>query len=293
MQALAFGLVAALAWGVHDILVRYVSRAFGVIDSLFFVLLFGAFVWLGIGFAFGDLRDIEASGIGLAMLAGFCYACAYIGHYNAFAKGPVRIVAPIIGTFAVLAFVIAAIMGKEITALQWAAVCALVLGIALVANRADEEADGQAQEKPQCSFAMLMGFCIAAVFGFGFTFALGQAVSAEHDPFSGVLVTRVTATACIALVYGYLRAKGKRTAVRFSMNQWLLLLLIGALDAIALGAVLAAGIYPNAEYASAASSVFGLITVLIAWIVLKEMINRIQWSGIIVTFASIAFLAAQ
>ena len=68
---------------------------------------------------------------------------------------------------------------------------------------------------------------------------------------------------------------------------------MGLLDAIALGTVLTAGIYPHPEYASAASSIFGLVTVLLAWVFLKEAINVTQWLGVLVIFTSIAYLAAS
>lgn len=286
MNALALGLIAAVAWGIHDILVRYVSRTIGIVQSMFFVLVFGGFVWLIIALIFGGFGKLDTDGTTLSITAGVCFSIALIGHYNAFAKGPVRIVAPIIGTFAVLAFGIAAILGKDITIAQWLAVLTLVAGIALVARQ-------QGDQALDYSFIKLMGWCLVAIFGFAFTFALGQEVSSNGDPIMGGFVTRLTAILIVAVIYFYTRMKAPYKKLKFSWRQWAILFLIGTLDAIALGVVLAAGIYPNAEYASAASAIFGLITVLIAWIFLKEKINFVQWSGIFLTFTSIAFLASQ
>ena len=286
MNALVLGLIAAVAWGIHDILVRYVSRTIGIVQSMFFVLVFGGFVWLIIALIFGGLGKLNTDDTTLSIAAGVCFSIALIGHYNAFAKGPVRIVAPIIGTFAVVAFGIAAILGKDITIAQWLAVLALVAGIALVARQQDDQA-------LDYSFIKLMSWCVVAIFGFAFTFALGQEVSSNGDPIMGGFVTRLTATLIMAVIYLYTRMKAPQTKLKLAPRQWAILFLIGMLDAIALGVVLAAGIYPNAEYASAASAIFGLITVLIAWIFLKEKINIVQWSGIFITFASISFLASQ
>ncbi len=286
MNALVLGLIAAVAWGIHDILVRYVSRTIGIVQSMFFVLVFGGFVWLIIALIFGGLGKLNTDDTTLSIAAGVCFSIALIGHYNAFAKGPVRIVAPIIGTFAVVAFGIAAILGKDITIAQWLAVLVLVAGIALVARQQDDQA-------LDYSFIKLMSWCVVAIFGFAFTFALGQEVSSNGDPIMGGFVTRLTATLIMAVIYLYTRMKAPQTKLKLAPRQWAILFLIGMLDAIALGVVLAAGIYPNAEYASAASAIFGLITVLIAWIFLKEKINIVQWSGIFITFASISFLASQ
>ena len=67
---------------------------------------------------------------------------------------------------------------------------------------------------------------------------------------------------------------------------------MGCLDAVALGVVLAAGSLPHAEFASVTSSVFGLVTVLIAWAFLRDPINKVQWVGILIIFGSIAYLAS-
>lgn len=286
MNALILGLIAAFAWGIHDVLVGYVSRTIGIIRSIFIVLIFGGIIWLAVTLILGDFENITIQGIVLSIGAGVCFSIAMVGHYNAFAKGPIRIVAPVIGTFAVVAFAIAALMGKEITILQWSAVLFLVVGIGLVANQQNNQA-------VEYNITKLLLWCIIAVFGFAFTFALGQEASSSNDPIVGGLITRITATFIISLIYIYSRVRLPTKKLHLSMKQWCILALIGSLDAIALGVVLAAGIYPNAEYASAASSIFGLITVLIAWVVLKEKINKTQWTGILITFISIAFLASQ
>jgi hypothetical protein len=72
-----------------------------------------------------------------------------------------------------------------------------------------------------------------------------------------------------------------------------LLVLMGGLDALALGAVLVAGGLAHAEFAAVAASVFGIVTVLIAWAVLREPITAPQWGGVLLAFAAIGYLAAS
>ena len=66
--------------------------------------------------------------------------------------------------------------------------------------------------------------------------------------------------------------------------------LMGLLDALALGFVTASGGLPRAEYASVASSLFGVLTVLLAAWFLKEHVRRVQWVGIACVFGGIAGL---
>jgi EamA domain-containing membrane protein RarD len=69
------------------------------------------------------------------------------------------------------------------------------------------------------------------------------------------------------------------------------LFIMGALDMVALGLVLISGRLPNPEFASVSSSLFGLITVILAWLILKEKVAPLQWVSIAAAFAGIAYLA--
>jgi drug/metabolite transporter (DMT)-like permease len=66
---------------------------------------------------------------------------------------------------------------------------------------------------------------------------------------------------------------------------------MGVLDAIALGAVMVSGRLPHAEYASVASALFGVLTILLATQFLNERVRPVQWLGIAVIFAGIGRLA--
>ena len=68
------------------------------------------------------------------------------------------------------------------------------------------------------------------------------------------------------------------------------MVLMGLLDAAALTAVTFAGGMRNAEYASVAASVFGVITILLAWRFLHEPMRASQWAGVALVFTGIAAL---
>ena len=54
MSSLALGAIAALAWGVHDILVRFVSQRVSVSAAMFTVLLTGIVLVLAVLFIQGE-----------------------------------------------------------------------------------------------------------------------------------------------------------------------------------------------------------------------------------------------
>ena len=66
---------------------------------------------------------------------------------------------------------------------------------------------------------------------------------------------------------------------------------MGGLDVLALTCVIAAGGTAHPEYASVASSVFGVITIILCWHFLRERMTGIQWAGVAMVFAAIGWLA--
>jgi uncharacterized membrane protein len=70
-----------------------------------------------------------------------------------------------------------------------------------------------------------------------------------------------------------------------------LLAMMGVADGVALLCIVSAGGLANAEYAAVAASVFGLITIVLAWGFLKEKMTVPQWVGCAITFAGIGYLA--
>jgi uncharacterized membrane protein len=67
--------------------------------------------------------------------------------------------------------------------------------------------------------------------------------------------------------------------------------LMGVADGIALLMINSAGHLPDAQYAAVASSMFGLLTIVFAWIFLKERLSTVQWLGCLIAFAGIGYLA--
>jgi len=68
---------------------------------------------------------------------------------------------------------------------------------------------------------------------------------------------------------------------------------MGVLNALALGLVQAAASLPNPEYAAITAALFGVLTILLAWRVLGERVQPLQWVGIAVVFGGTGVQAAQ
>jgi drug/metabolite transporter (DMT)-like permease len=122
--------------------------------------------------------------------------------------------------------------------------------------------------------------------GFAVTFAFGQAASQGHDSIPAGLVTRIAALVVIGALIAL-----QRPSMQPVRAHWRLLPVMGLLDTAALGLVMLAGGYPNAEFASVAASLFGVVTILLAWAVLGEKVRPPQWLGIGLVFGGITWLA--
>lgn len=278
MISLGLGLIAALCWGVHDVCVRYVSQRTGIVAALLSVLVLGSIIAVPVALVFSD-GQMETDDIARAIMAGVAFAAAGLALYNAFAIGPVRLVAPIIGAFPILSVGWAAINGAHVDLLQWFAVLLVIVGVGFVAGSSDPSDDTSDRRA-----AIL--WSLMSCFGFALSFAMAHYATSEGTEFTVNAISRVTAVVCI---FSYAVASG--SVMLPARSQLGLLALMGALDFMALGAVVYAGTQVNPEYSAVAASCFGMITVILASVFLRERMTISQWAGVAVVFSAIAYLA--
>ena len=282
MLALMAGLAAACAWAVHDLLVRKLGQEIAVLPMMLVVLLAGTIALLGPALIWGDWAQMTGRALGYAMGAGFAYVLGMGGLYRTFSLAPVRLVAPILGAFPMISLGFAAMAGKTVTGLEIAAVLAIVGGIAVVALTSGEGSGSTA--KPGVAIA----WSLAGTVGFASTFWLAQEAARLGGELPATLVPRLVALGLIAAL-----ALVTRAPVRALGGSGRTLAFMGVLDAFAIGLVTASASLPNPEYAAISSSLFGVLTILLAWRILKERVAPLQWLGIATVFTGIAVLSAQ
>ncbi len=279
MVSLLLGLSAAFCWGLHDIFVRYVTQSTGVLPALTTVLVSGCIVLATPSLIWGDWSALTQKSILFSLFSGFVYVLACIGLYKAFAIGPVRLVAPIVGAYPILSIAWAGLSGQPVSWDQWLAVLIVVAGVAIVGSMAPVE-----NSEPNSTKAI--GWAALGGAGFAIAFALGHIAVQAGDELSSIMITRITAAVFVIAIL--LCAKNQKAPTK---KTWPLLGGMALLDTLALSIVISAGNLQNPEYAAVAASLFGLITVFLAWLFLKERMSLGQWCGVVIAFSAIAYLA--
>lgn len=281
MLALGIGLTAALIWAVHDLLVRKLSQGAALLPTIAVVLGAGSLVLVPVALLTGGWAAMTGAAWGIAMASGLTFALACGTLYKAFSLAPVRLVSPVVGAYPMLSLAIAGMQGGVVTQADWLAVAVIVAGIALVARAARD--DGP--EGYVASPAEAMAWAGISGLAYAVTFALGQEANRQGAEVPVMLIGRLVALAAVVLLA--LIRGGRLMPPRAQL--WLLALM-GVLDATAMGLVIAAGRLLRAEYAAVATSLFGVLTVLLAALVLREKVRPVQWLGITVVFSGIAAL---
>ncbi len=278
MASLLLGLLAAFSWAVHDLCVRKVSAAEGTFASLVSVLVLGTLVALPFALVWGDASAAPAEAYWRAVIAGLVYAIAGLGLYKALEIGPVRLVAPIIGAYPIISMGWAAYTGSPLTLLHWLAVFVVIGGVAFIAISSDEgSSDGSKSAAIFWSLVSGPGFAVA--------FALSQSATVLSDEWTIMVPFRMAAiVAVVAMALAWRQNMMPRIG-----SLWIFAI-IGTLDVIAISAVSAAGSLPYPEFAAVAASTFGLITVVLATIFLKERMRLPQWAAVVAVFAAIGSL---
>ncbi len=280
MSALVLGLLAALCWGFHDFAVRYVSQSVSVIAALMAVLVAGAVLQFGLVAIWSGFAPMPVEAVSYAVASGGFYLLAGLSMYAAFQRGPVRLVAPLVASYPVLSVTLAIWRGSEVSIWHWLAIIAIGFGVSIVSARSKGDGAEYPAARPTIAFSIL------AAIGFAATFALGQYAAELGNEFTVSLIGRLTAIPVLAAI-----ALASRKSLWPGTRALPLLCLMGTLDAVALLCVVSAGGLPNAQYASVAASIFGLLTVVLAWAILREKMSISQWLGCLIAFSGIGYLA--
>ena len=281
MAAVALALLSSLSWGTADFLGGLKSKQVPVAAVL---LLSQAPMILPL--AVWALLEGEAApgrGLVLGAVAGAAGAVALGAFYRGLAIGTMSIVAPISAAGAVVPVVAGVASGERPGTLQVLGIAAAIIGVVLAAREAP---GGDAAHVADARRSVLLA--LVAACGFGTFLALMDPATEASVPWA-LLAARTASSVCVAAVVlarGIDIAPGLRGAVLPAI------LLVGVLDisanalyALALGTGLLSVV-------SVLGSLYPVMTVLLARLLLGERVQRSQEVGVAGVLVGVALIAA-
>ncbi len=326
MLGIALALGASLCWGSGDFLGGFSTRRASlwavIIGSQAVGLAGAALVTLGTGHGWPGFHAVWP-----VMLGGIASVIAISCFYKALAIGTMSIVAPISATNALIPFAVGIAGGERPAAIQLAGVVLAAVGVILVAVEPARRGEtigaaalpGEPAVKPAGAAALFpvsgaaalepiraagpaLGACaprpsrraqrtaiilaLTAAVCMGLVL-VGYDATARYDPLWAMLAGRLSSAAIFATLFLVLRphVKVERSALPF-------IVAVGILDTGANGLFALATTQGYLSLIAVLGSLYPVVTVLLAFGLLRERIAPHQLAGAAATLAGVALIAA-
>ncbi len=279
-----FGLSASLCWGSGDFSGGLASRRANVLSVVigdytvgFALLVLLALLWRE---PFPSPGDILWGGV-----AGVAGVLGLVAFYSALATGQMGITAPISAVLtAALPVLFSAFTAGIPSLLQVVGFLLALLAIGLISL--PERGNGGTGEPPKG-----IGLAILAGCGFGCFFILLSRVSPGHT-FWPLAAARFISVFLMLIVMGLRRRQRQVVPLGMSARVIPLVVIAGVLDAVGNAFFLLAAHSGRLDVAAILSSFYPAATVLLAALLLRERVTRIQGIGIVLVLLAVPAISA-
>ena len=298
MIAIACGLISALCWGISDWLARGISSSMGSFRAQLWSQLTGL-VGLGIAVVVSGAGH-EALSVGtprawgLTLLYAGIVGVAALVFFEAFGKGKVAVVAPIVGAYGAVSVAWSLAFGASLS-LPVAGGLAVVIAGVVLASMSPQVDDGAVDDGAVVDADLAARHRRGVIAAVGAAFLFGTAfflLGREAAPAFGSLVPALLSRLVGPVVLGTIAtAFGASLAPPASLADRLGVLGSGVLSS---GAVVATGYgvqHGDVAIVAVLGSLSVVVTVLIALVVLRERLTRRQWLGVGLALLGIPLLA--
>ena len=301
MLGIVLALGASVCWGSGDFLGGLTTRRASlwavIIGSQAAGLVGAALVTVLTGHAWPGLAVVWP-----VLLGGVASVIAISCFYKALAIGSMSIVAPISATSAMIPFLVGLALGERPGTAQLAGIVLAAAGVVLVASERARAGDTigvaalpnepaiqpaalgahpeRRNQRRAIALSLLAAVCMGLVL-------IGYDATARHDALWAMLGGRMSSAVLFVLVFLALRPRVemRRSAVPF-------IVAVGLLDTGANGLFALATTRGYLSIVAVIGSVYPVVTVVLAYAVLRERLARHQLVGALATLAGIALIAA-
>lgn len=280
-MAILLALASSACWGtsdffgglftrrIHPIKTVVISQTGGLIATLIAMLVLAA----------RGSAHVSAAGFGWGALSGAVGCIGLITFYAALSTGTMGVVSPIAALGALVPVVLGVLGGDRITTLLGVGMVLALIGVVLASG---PELSGDVSRLP----VILAG--IAAVCFGASLYCLHHA--SQDGVVPGLLAMRLASVLLGGIVWAFMRSRMPRGEVRGRDLVPLMVVGCGDLGANALFA--AASTLGMVSLVSILGSLYPVATILLARGVLHERLMRVQWVGVVLALAGVAFVAS-
>ena len=288
MNPVFWGGLTAVGFGTSSFIARLSGRAVGSLVTLtanFSVSVVILLLW----FALTDEPFLwDWNGLHWLVGTAFGFTIGSLWLYVAVVRGPVSVAMPLVQTYAVFVLIGTLLMGIIPTTVQWVGMATVLVGTVMVIRggrrAAAEEPTGVGGQPVTVGIAIIAAMVLAG------GVLSGREASAMYGPIQTIFVARVVGLGILLALVLAARLRG-RSNFRVPLRWWPAFLVIGVLDTGAVLSIVIGTQGDGAALAAVASTPSSMITVLLAWTILREPIPFFQWIGIVLVVTGIAVLA--
>ncbi|CPZ73858.1 integral membrane protein [Mycobacteroides abscessus] len=273
MNSIPLALAGSLSWGISDFIGGHASKRRSTLAGLALSRPVGLAV-VGLVSVLTASTHFDGRTL-LGMLSGPAAFAALYALYRALAIGPMGVVSPIAAVGAVVPVLWGTVIGQSLAGLTYLGLGGTLVGVMLAS--ASEGLDGQ---RPGRQVLVWSFFCMVM---FGICMIL-LAEAGRYHPVEAVVVSRATEVVLI-LILGALSWNNLRENLRppFGVVPF-----AGVLDTSAMLLFAYAAGHGSLGVAAVLSSLYPVVTVLIARLVLHERLSRVQQTGAVLTLVCVA-----
>jgi drug/metabolite transporter (DMT)-like permease len=277
--ALFLALGSSVVWGAADFAGGSLSRRLPVLGV---TIVSQAAGFLALLVAVAIRGDVGARPFALGLAAGVGGGIGLAAFYRALSLGTMSVISPIVACGALVPFGLSLATGERPAAIALAGAVAALAG-AVLASLEERRA---ASESPGRARAVVLA--VAAAFALGlFVYFLGLG-SREGDPLSTLFGARVGSLAVLVVVTALLRAP-----VRIPRASIAAVAAVGLADVSANALFAVASDHGLLALVSVLGSLYPVVTVLLAHVLLGERLTRTQRLGVALALGGVAVIAGS
>jgi len=273
MRSIALALGASLTWGFADFFGPLRGRTLGALRVLVYVQL-GGLVVIALIVAIRGKGPADLAAL-FAIPAAISGTLGLYAYYRGMAVGAMSIVAPIAGVSAAVPVIFGIATGDRPSLWQWLGIAGALGGVFLASR----------EPGPGSRVAAGVGLALLAAIGFGGYFP-PMHEAGHADFWWASLFFRMTSASVILAAVAI-----RRPSLAVEPIQVPVLALIGIGDMLGNLLFAAASASGLVSITSVLASLYPIVTVVLARLVLKERVARSQEAGIALTLAGVALIS--